>query len=360
MRLRFSPALVLSALLVAACAERDGPTSPGGFPDLGPGGVLAPAAEAQRAHQDDLMAVPGVVGVGLGQTERGGPALIVMTEHDGVRGLPTALGGVPVRVMVTGEIFALQQAQEPRQGPPCGSPPCGGGGGGGDGGEVDPTARFPRPVPIGISTGHPTITAGTIGARVKKGNEVLALSNNHVYAASNAASKGDAVIQPGSFDGGSSPADDIGTLDDFVVINFAGNDNVVDAAIASTTTGDLGNATPSDGYGIPRSQTIAAEVGMRVKKYGRTTGETKGRVSAINATVNVNYGAPGVARFVDQIVVGGGGFSAGGDSGSLVVVQNGSDARRPVGLLYAGSSSATILNPIEEVLNAFGVTIDGE
>jgi len=34
-----------------------------------------------------------------------------------------------------------------------------------------------RPVPIGVSTGHPDITAGTIGARVTDGVNVYALSN---------------------------------------------------------------------------------------------------------------------------------------------------------------------------------------
>jgi hypothetical protein len=303
------------------------------------------------------MAIPGVVGVGLGATESGQPAVVVLAERGGIKDLPASLGGTPVRVMVTGEIWALQQ--EPRK--KCENPPCNGGGGGGGGGgnDVDPTARFPRPVPIGVSTGHPAITAGTIGCRVTKGGQVFALSNNHVYANSNAASMGDAVIQPGTFDGGSSPADDIGTLSDYEPINFSGGNNVIDAAIALSSTANLDNSTPSNGYGTPKSTTTTASVNMRVMKYGRTTQQTKGRVTAINATVNVNYGSPGVARFVNQIVIGGGGFSSGGDSGSLIVVEKGGDKLKPVGLLYAGSSSATIANPIGPVLSAFGVTIDG-
>ena len=165
-------------------------------------------------------------------------------------------------------------------------------------------------MPIGVSTGHPDITAGTIGCRVTKGGNVYALSNNHVYADENQASIGDDVIQPGTFDGGSSPADDIGTLDDFEPILFDGSDNVIDAAIALSSTADLGNSTPSDGYGTPQSTTVTASVGLKVKKYGRTTGQTKGRVAAINATVNIGYSS-GVARFVDQIIITPGNFSAG-------------------------------------------------
>jgi hypothetical protein len=48
-------------------------------------------------------------------------------------------------------------------------------------------------------------------------------------------------------------------------------------------------------------------------------------------------------------------MAAGGDSGSLLVdLYN-----RPVGLLFAGSASATIYNPIGKVLDAFGVSILG-
>ena len=139
---------------------------------------------------------------------------------------------------------------------------------------------------------------------------------------------------------------------------------MIAAASAATTTALVGNSTPAGvGYGTPRSETIAAAVNMKVKKVGRTTGFTKGTVQAINATVNVNYGAPGVACFVEQIIVTPGTFSAGGDSGSLVVVdgrgKTKNDDKKPVGLLYAGSVTLTVLNPIGPVLKRFGVSIDG-
>ncbi|MBN2181846.1 MAG: fibronectin type III domain-containing protein [Sedimentisphaerales bacterium] len=218
-----------------------------------------------------------------------------------------------------------------------------------------------RPVPIGVSTGHPDITAGTIGCRVKYGNTVYALSNNHVYANENLGiCDVDNVLQPGPFDGGINPDDAIGTLFDFEPVLFLKDDssnvNTIDAAIAKTTTAFLGNATPPDGYGVPSSSTAAATWRLKVKKYGRTTGLTNGRVVSTNATVDVGYDT-GVARFVGQIVVSPGTFSAGGDSGSLIVTSLGN---RPVGLLFAGSDAYTIANPIDAVLDTFNVTIDGQ
>ena len=165
------------------------------------------------------------------------------------------------------------------------------------------------------------------------------------------------MIQPGTYDGGSSPADDIGTLDDFEPIVFSTSaNNVIDAAIALTTTADLSIATPSDGYGTPASATVTAAVGMDVMKYGRTTGETKSQISAVNATINIGYDS-GTARFVGQVIISGGKFSDGGDSGSLIVTESG---KNPVALLFAGSRTTTIGNPIDAVLTRFGVTIDGD
>ena len=59
--------------------------------------------------------------------------------------------------------------------------------------------------------------------------------------------------------------------------------------------------------------------------------------------------------FTNQIVITPGTFSAGGDSGSLIVTNNAS--HNPVGLLFAGSSSATIANPIGQVLTRLGAAL---
>jgi len=98
---------------------------------------------------------------------------------------------------------------------------------------------------------------------------------------------------------------------------------------------------------------------MKVQKYGRTTGHTVGRVTGINAVIDVDY-RTGTARFDGQIIITDGTFSTGGDSGSLIVSRGLLAAdRRPVALLFAGSSTNTIANPIDLVLDRFGVTVDG-
>jgi hypothetical protein len=148
-------------------------------------------------------------------------------------------------------------------------------------------------------------------------------------------------------------------LSKFIRIKFSSTaSNKVDAAIAAASTANLSRHTPSDGYGTPRANPIAASLNQSVEKYGRTTGLTTGKVVAVNVTVLVNYSDGRVARFVGQIMIqkSNGPFSGAGDSGSLIVNLN----RRPVGLLFAGSSDGTTFaNPIGAVLNALGVTIDG-
>lgn len=181
-----------------------------------------------------------------------------------------------------------------------------------------------RPVPIGVSAGHPAITAGTYGARVRDlAGNIYALSNNHVFADENQAGIGDGVIQPGTFDGGVDPADRIGTLSAFTPIVFTTSaSNEIDAAIALSSTDDLGTATPSNGYGTPKSEVVSASLNQKVQKYGRTTSlTTNGTVTGINATLNIGYDA-GTARFVDQIIVESRKprYLQGGDSGSLLVV----------------------------------------
>lgn len=313
--------------------------------------------QVQEKHTESFMAKRGVVGTAIGLGQGAQPVMLVLLEHGGVPGIPERLDGIQVRPLVTGKIYALPKPDSPPgkdKNPPSDEEP------------VDLTDRFSRPVPIGVSTGHPEITAGTIGCRVIAGTSVYALSNNHVYANSNKAFLGDAVIQPGTHDGGSLPDDDIGNLSAFVEIYFSGEDNYIDAAIAISSSEFLSNATPSDGYGIPKKATVLADnslINKPVMKYGRTTGLTKGKVYAVGANVKVIYGS-GTAKFVNQIIITPGSFSAGGDSGSLIVLEgkgrNKQDDRKPVGLLFAGSNLYTFANPIETVLDEFGVTIDGE
>jgi len=65
----------------------------------------------------------------------------------------------------------------------------------------------------------------------------------------------------------------------------------------------------------------------------------------------VGYGGGKVARFKDQIVTTD--ISAGGDSGSLVTTLD----NVAVGLLFGGSSIATIINQIENVRSLLKVEV---
>ena len=293
------------------------------------------------------MRIPGVVGTAVGLLRDGKAAVKIFLARPDVRGLPRVLDGVPVAAQVTGQFIAFS----------------------------DPTTRQ-RPAPPGFSVGHPDITAGTIGARVADGSgHVYVLSNNHVLANSNDASIGDPALQPGPYDGGTAPADQIGTLFAFKQIDFSGGDNTIDAAIALSSADDLGNATPTDdGYGTPSAAIFGdanndgvfddktALLGLNVQKYGRTTKLTKGQITGINGTVTVCYEVFIIfclksATYVDQLIIEPGSFSGGGDSGSLIVSDD--QNKNPVGLLFAGSSTQTIANRIDLVLNYFGVHVDG-
>ncbi|MEB3156756.1 MAG: hypothetical protein VKO26_04885 [Cyanobacteriota bacterium] len=224
-----------------------------------------------------------------------------------------------------------------------------------------------RPAPGGVSVGHVRITAGTLGVLCRgrttpRNQRLMILSNNHVLANSNAAAIGDAIVQPGPYDGGKAPQDTIAILERFTSINFSGGNNLVDAAtgwawpdrvrkeLVYTSGGRLV-------YFTVGSTPVGAVPGMLVGKTGRTTQLTSGRVTAIGVTVNVSYGGGRVARFVNQIAVraSSGDFSQGGDSGSLIWTW---DSRRaPVGLLFAGGGGITFANRISDVLTSLSVNL---
>lgn len=248
-----------------------------------------------------------------------------------------------------------------------------------------PTGRF-RPAPGGVSIGHRDITSGTLGCLVRKGGDAFILSNNHVLANSNDAAAGDPILQPGPHDGGTLANDRLANLEAFVPISFVTPEppsecgfaramiavlnagcgligsrtryrivsiqqapNLVDAAIARPLAA---SSVTDEILGIGRIQGSApGALGMRIQKSGRTTGLTTGEILQVDVTVNVQYGAGRIAQFTDQLLAGA--MSQGGDSGSAVL----DEQRRLTGLLFAGSDNTTIINRIEHVFAALGVTL---
>ena len=227
----------------------------------------------------------------------------------------------------------------------------------------DELQRRVRPLRPGLSVGHPDVTAGTLGGFVRRPGEpgLLVLSNNHVLAASDAAAEGDPVLQPGVADGGTD-ADRVGRLTAFVRLG-PGPGSLVDAAVAALDAG-----VDADPAGYPGGALLPAVVGaddvdpeQEVEKVGRTTGHTRGRITAVEVDgVGVQYD-DAVHTFDDQVEIEGltGAFSAGGDSGSVIWRTR---DRAPLGLLFAGSElggsaggGVTFANPLATVLDALGV-----
>ncbi|MGE0795474.1 MAG: hypothetical protein AB7O29_09035 [Acidimicrobiia bacterium] len=325
------------ALVVAALSGS--PTLAAAHPAPDPPAVdLGDVLVAQAAVSDVWLGADGVVGTGVGRDGGGDPVLVVFVD-DADAIVPKTVHGVPTKRVVS-DVFSAQSC------------PAGG------------TGACSRPTPPGVSAGHKDITAGTLGALVEDAaGHQYALSNNHVFANANAASVGDAILQPGAFDGGTlgDPADLLGTLHDFHPLQFcvstcgpSSPSNTIDAALAAVSPGivqrqTLCGWTPAVKT-VPPSQLVVGATTL--KKCGRTTNHTTGTVVATNVTVVIDYGANGQARFDGQVATTA--MSQPGDSGSLMV----DAADHPVALLTGGSGTFTVGNPIDVVLARFGVTMD--
>lgn len=326
--------------------------------------------ETYKAHSavvDDFLQNPPANVVGLAEGIKwkngqptGEPALVVLVTHKQDKSqlsaaslIPHKLADMQTDVLSIGCVFA--------------------GGCESSGVTVQTLGKRIRPAQGGYSVGHKNITAGTIATCVYdilQGGTTnppvhgvgipsifYILSNNHVLANSNAGAIGDAVLQPGPYDGGTDPADRIATLSRYIPITFnpptplVNQNNLVDCAIAKGEFHDLNREIYWNGYVRGWRRKANVTVGTLVKKTGRTTNFTTGRITAINATVDVSYGGGKVARFKDQIITTN--MSAGGDSGSLVMTLD----NVALGLLFAGSSTAMIANQIENVRSLLRVEV---
>ncbi len=107
---RIRPALVALAL-ACLCAAAGGCRAAGPAPAAKENTVTRPTiAEVIRAHDDSLMAVPGVVGISESRTDDGTPCVkIMVVQLDATlrARLPVMLEGYPVVLEESGEIRAM-------------------------------------------------------------------------------------------------------------------------------------------------------------------------------------------------------------------------------------------------------------
>jgi len=214
------------------------------------------------------------------------------------------------------------------------------------------------PIQPGFSIGHVKVTAGTLGAIVKKGNQLMLLSNCHVLANSGKGKKGDKILYPGDADGGSLPDDLVGELADFVKFKTGGDFvNLVDCAVAIPLPARLAEVIADiKGLGIPKGVS-KPERGMTVTKVGRTTGKSTSTIKDVNFRMTLNYPGVGDVGLLDQVFCSR--YTNGGDSGSLVIEKASGKA---VGLHFAGypdknGVKGSVFNPIKAVLGALKVKL---
>jgi hypothetical protein len=312
----------------------------------------------QERHTASLMADPDIIGTATGLAEDGRLAVLVLaTSERAAKALPKTLDGVPVSILMTDPIVAY------------GKPPSG----------VSHTARQTRPIQLGTSGGNALDLAngyccsGTLGSLVEKSGKQYVLSNSHVLAHDivssagdpDVAQIGDPIDQPGLIDVNCQniPNDYVAHLSTLSTLPTPAN---VDCAIGEVIAG----AVRTDGaileVGTLSSQILAPSVNLAVKKSGRTTGLTRSTITGLNATVNVGYddecnGHAFTKTFTGQVIIANrrSKFLNSGDSGSLMV-QDVTTNPRAVGLLYAGSSTTAVANPISDVLTHLGATMVGQ
>jgi hypothetical protein len=288
----------------------------------------------KRRVEDQLIALPGVVGVDIGEkVSRGEPTgsqSIVVHVNKKVdvsrlpadQLIPAEIDGIPTDVVE--HRIRLQAHLVPFAGSAAASTPAA---------DTTDTRRYRplaggasmgplRPVHRGASVvdGDPGeyLVAGTLGAFVtdRRTGRTLALTNFHVAAVDTGWRAGDLQLQPSRIDDGSMAGSSIGTVQRAVI-----SDRVDGAAVLLSP----GTQWYPGVIGIgPIKGRASARAGQRVRKRGRTTRLRHGTVSSVDFTVQIDFGGEtGVRTLRDQVRIDRDPteteFSAGGDSGSVVV-----------------------------------------
>lgn len=314
-----------------------------------------------------LQNTEGIVGTGITHASVSGIGydynlLVYLKDEQALSAVPSSVYGIPVAYMITGEVRIfniIRSAVSCKKNTGNTGCTCTG---------VTGSFRDKnRPLQSAGSLGNVNIVSagycdtGTLGGFpiLSDGTPVI-LSNNHVIAHDtpwlSIAKEGDLILQPGTLDSGDSVADTVAKLKRWLPIlaKTTGKTYKVDGGYAMLESGISINPIGLCGY--PINYTVPSLIGMKIKKGGRTTGCTTGTIQALDVTVDVNYCSSGScpARFTGQIQTSSS-FSAAGDSGSVVVTDDGNN--NAVGLLFAGSSNgSSFLNVMSDVEEELGVS----
>lgn len=357
-------------LLLASCAALTCAIFPLNVPAAPPTGVLDSSHASVRAviavQQEvtaDWMRQSEVLGTAVGVDSAGTPVLNVYIDRDAgsagdvIRNLPASLRGIGVQIRLTDKFRSM--AGKPSRG-------------------TSHTAIQTPPIQLGTSGGWSKDLAngfccgGTLGSLVQIGTKQFILSNYHVFESdivsggnNTTAQTGDPIIQPGLIDVNCNVngAQTVATL----VKKSSLPSSNVDCSVGQIVTGQVRTDGAILEIGTISHTTVAASINQAVKKSGRTTGLSRSSISGLNATISVTYdnecagGTAFTKTFTNQIVIANRGskFLNSGDSGSLMVEDVATNPRA-VGLLYAGSSTDAIANPINEVLTFLGATMVGQ
>lgn len=298
--------------------------------------AIQKAQEVKNAVASQLMTMPNVTGVGVGYKVVGGRRTDVIAIRVYVAKklpkaalrpeevLPESLQGVPVDVIES--TFHIHQGED--------------------------NQALHNPLVGGISIGNFILGgSGTLTVSVFDNDtkEDMILSNWHVLCGRFDCAVGEEIIQPGTGGG------DTGTSADIVARLYrTALTNQVDAALARLT-GDrfllkevLGLGSVTD-VGVP-------QLGMQVRKSGRTTGLTTATIVDISADIQIDGYPDGTHTFNNQILLQDGDMvSLPGDSGSLWI----DDANRAIGLNFAGNQNGTlgIANRFTAVMDALNIDL---
>ena len=227
--------------------------------------------------------------------------------------------------------------------------------------DSQPLSRH-RPIPAGVSCGHPSVSAGSVGlpgivSQWADDDATYLLTNAHIAAPLGESDLGDPLLQPGVADWGiaANAEDAIGELADICDID-AGGANRTDSALVKVPEGAV---APRDAVGLPGIAGLSLDppTDAPYVKTGRTSGVTKSLVRSRLARITIDDYFDHIAGFDARVsfqdITVFNGFAEPGDSGSPIGVID-DDGFQVSHLLFAGGEDRSFGVPLRNLMNEHG------